>query len=240
MGGRGSTSLVFTNEKTGGGLTNIGGAADRRADIQTMFVSELGFEEVSGTNRIPTATLGSYGIVLNELEREYGAIAASEGVVFTTANSRDAATGTLAAIYYNDSQPNNQFMVINSSKLSSTKQALKVQSESESTGWWPSTNGKITRRNGQIITHEYGHMLSNALAAQSGMTGSSFSLKAAQEITSIARSKYGASSSSPSTYGGTNAAELFAESFASYRSGNPNAYGKAMGDWLQSNKLRRR
>ena len=40
------------------------------------------------------------------------------------------------------------------------------------------------------------------------------------------------------SHGETNSNEFFAESFASLHSGRPNAYGKAMGDWLKTHKLK--
>ena len=88
------------------------------------------------------------------------------------------------------------------------------------------------------ITHEYGHMLSNALAAKTGMTADGFSLKAYREISTIAMDKYGAKKgTSPSRYGSTSSAEFFAEAFASAHGGSPNAYGLAMLDWLKTNRL---
>lgn len=49
--------------------------------------------------------------------------------------------------------------------------------------------------------------------------------------------KYGATSKSLSEYGKSNHYEAFAESFANLNSGSPNAFGKAMGDYLKKNKL---
>ena len=105
-------------------------------------------------------------------------------------------------------------------------------------GWHAATDGKITNQNGYTVRHEYGHMLSNALAVKNKMSTSSFTDKAKSEITHIARTKFGAKTGSlPSEYGDKDSFEFFAESFASLNSGNPNAYGKAMGEWLKKNKL---
>ena len=213
-------------------MHNLGGASDHREDVRGMFAL-AGFTDVTGTNGIDTAVLGAYAIALQNLEREYGAIGASENPVFTTGNG-----SAKAAVFYYDDNPSNQFMAINSDSMGSISKNLSEQRSSELSGWHAQTDGKITSQARYTISHEYGHMLSNALAAKQGMTASSFSTKAANEISSIARSVYGASKgSSVSTYGTHSAAELFAESFASYTSGSPNAYGKAIGDWLQNNTL---
>ena len=55
--------------------------------------------------------------------------------------------------------------------------------------------------------------------------------------TDIAKAKYGANSNSLSRYGRSNVYEAFAESFASLNGGNPTAFGKALGDYLKTNKL---
>ena len=74
-----------------------------------MF-KEIGFTDVTGTNGIDAAVLGAYAIALNRLEREYGAISASDSPVFTTGNS----TNTKAAVFYYEDRPSNQYMVISS------------------------------------------------------------------------------------------------------------------------------
>lgn len=236
MGGRGSESMGGGYERdSGGSLSNLGGAPDKRADIQKSFVDELGFSQVLGTNNIPTATLNSYAIALKKLERKYGAIAASENPSFVTGNGDGS--GTLAAVYSNPNNPAQQFMAINSNVLGSTHRNLASQASSEASGWAAGTDGKITNRNAYTVVHEYGHMLHNAMAAHSGLSSKGFTQKAKNEIMKIAKSKYNATGN-VSTYGTTNSREFFAEAFASYNSGKPNAYGKAMGDWLEKNKLK--
>lgn len=219
---------------TNPGLKNIGGAPDRRKDIQNIF-SEIGFTDVTGTNGIDTALLGAYARTLNVLERKYGAISASKNPVFTTGN---ATNGAIAAVMYDGADPSKQIMVINSDYLGQLKPNLTAQKMSESSGHFTKTDGKITSRAGYAITHEYGHMLHNALASRSSRSSDSFTAKAEKEIRSIAKKKYGATSGNVSKYGSTNSKEFFAESFASLNSGSPNPYGKAMGDWLKSNRLK--
>lgn len=234
MGGRGAISTAG-KQSTQPNMNNIGGAPDKRSDIQKSFVDELGFKNVTGTNKIPTATLNSYAIALKGLEKEYGAIAASDNPIFTTANSKD---GTLAAVMYRPSKPDDQMMVINTGALGSTSINLSKIRRGEQKGHFSQTDGKITNQNAYAVTHEYGHMLQNALAARSGKNLSSYETNAKKEIEHIAKTKYNAGNSHVSGYGQSNAAEFFAESFASLHSGNPNAYGKALGDWLKSNKLK--
>lgn len=143
----------------------------------------------------------------------------------------------MAAVYSNDVNPAKQFMAINANVLGSTRKNLDVQKRSEKNGHSAGTDGKITRRNGYVVTHEYGHLLHNALAAKNNTSKYNFTENAQKEITKIAKSKYKAGRSTVSKYGTKNSREFFAESFASLHSGKPNAFGKAMGDWLKYNKL---
>lgn len=221
---------VFGSQSSHGNISHAGGALDARSDVQQSFVNELGFKEVRGTNSIPTATLNSYAIALKGLERKYGAISASENPIFVTG----ARGNTFAAVVHNPDNPANQFMVINSKVLGSTKVNLKSQASSERDGWSARTNGKITKRNAYTVTHEYGHMVHNVLVSQSGKSHETIS----KEVAFIAKSKYNAKGS-VSRYGSRNANEFFAEAFASYNSGSPNAYGKAIGDYLKRNPIKR-
>lgn len=231
MGGRGAYSM--SGRQRTGSMRNVGGAPDRRSDIQQMF-REVGFTDVTGTNGIDAAVLGAYAIALNRLEREYGAISASDSPVFTTGNS----TNTKAAVFYYEDRPSNQYMVISSDLMGTISTNVASQRRAVQSGHHAATDGKITSDARYTITHEYGHMLSNALAARSGMNATAFSNRAASEIRSIATSRYGAKrGSSVSDYGRTDSAEFFAESFASCHSGSPNAFGKAMRDWLKGNRL---
>jgi len=234
MGGRGAFSMAGRIASEGGkNIHNLGGMPDKREDIRKSFIDELGFKEIAGTNSIPTATLNSYAIALKSLEAEYGAIAASKNPKFLTFNSHD---GTLAFVSRSKLDPSDQIMAINTSVLGKTKTNLATQRISEKTGHNVKTDGKITSRNAYTVRHEYGHMIHNALASKHNMSVEKFSEKAKKEIEGIASKKYGAKGS-VSHYGRTNAREFFAESFASLHSGNPNAYGKAMGDWLKKNRI---
>ena len=232
MGGRGSYSM--TGRERTGKMNNVGGASDRRPDVQQAF-REIGFNDVKGTNGIETSVLGAYAITLNQLEREYGAIGASDNPEFVTGNGKNVK----AAVFYYDDNPSDQILAIDSDAMGTIRANVNLHREAEKSGFHAPTDGRITSEAGYTITHEYGHMLSNALAAKNGMTASAFSDRAASEIRLIAESRYGASrSDSVSVYGSSRSSEFFAESFASFRSGAPNAFGRAMGDWLKSNRLK--
>lgn len=231
MGGRGAYSMSGRSV-TSPGMHNVGGASDRRGDVQELF-GRAGFVDVTGTNGIDVAVLGAYAITLADLERQYGAIGASDAPVFTTGNG-----AAKAAVFYYDDRPADQFMAINSDLMGTIKVNVAGQRDSERDKWHAPTDGRITKLAGYTVTHEYGHMLSNALAAKNGMTASSFSDVAAKEIRAIAKTRYGARPRSQvSKYGAKDNAEFFAESFASLHSGKPNAFGMAMGDWLRDNTL---
>lgn len=234
MGGRGSYSTSGKNRAASGTAYNFGGAPDRRQDVQDVFKT-AGFEEVRGTNRMNTAILGFMANTLYDLEKQYGAIAASDAPIFATFNG--TATG---AVFYDDLHPSDQVMGVNAQKFQSVGQVKQSGIESERTKWHPKTDGKITSRMAATVTHEYGHMLMNALAAQSGMTSTAFNIMAEREVKRIARRKFKAAPfSSSSRYGREGgAAEYLAEAFQSLHSGKPNAHGKAIGEWLKSHSLR--
>ena len=113
----------------------------------------------------------------------------------------------------------------------------KTLSDSQKSGFKTKTDGKATSQYSYTVRHEYGHLTQYNL--RNGATGNAANASDARmrsEIRSIAKSKYGARSDSPSSYGATNRREFFAESFASMTGGNPNAYGKAMRDWFKNRK----
>lgn len=104
-------------------------------------------------------------------------------------------------------------------------------------------DGRLTSRAGYTITHEYGHLVQHALyqrALKNGYNGTeeAFRQRAFVSIASSAVRKYGATGKDLSNYGRNNAAEFFAESFANANLGAPNAFGRAMQDYLKSNPLR--
>lgn len=233
MGGRGSVSMKGRLVSSGR-FHNVGGAVDQREDIQKSFVDELGFKDVLGTNDINTATLNSYAIALKRLEQKYGAIGMSENPIFVTANGNP---NYVAAVARSRLNPADQYMIINSNVLGTTRENLREQAASEAARWSARTDKRITSRNAYTVTHEYAHMYHNALAAKRGVSVEQLTAKARRAIIRTANSKY-KRAGYQSTYSKTNPMEFFAEAFANWESGRPDAYGKAMGDWLKKNKLR--
>ena len=77
-------------------------------------------------------------------------------------------------------------------------------------------------------------------AVKNGYIGTekAFRRRAYRDIASSAVRKYGATGKDLSNYGKQNAAEFFAESFANANLGAPNAFGRAMQDYLKKNPLR--
>lgn len=238
MGGRGSTSQsgkIKVGNDFGGGLGDIGfidETPDQRKDINTMFVGELGFKAVQGTNGLDTAVIGSMGVQLNNLERRYGAIGVEpnnmvlQGVANTDFN---------AAV-----SRGNKTLYIDVGNMDSISNIVKGKRNAEKSGWSMPTDGSVKSHARYTITHEYGHILQNSMyskAVKSGYKGTQdeFARNASNEIIKIAQTKYGGSQKDLSTYGAKNTAEFFAESFANANLGNPNALGKAMNDYLKNN-----
>lgn len=71
MGGRGSFSFTHGGvaaSSGGAGSLYIPSTVETRSDIRKMFIDELGFRELYGTNALSTAQLGALGIQLKKLE----------------------------------------------------------------------------------------------------------------------------------------------------------------------------
>lgn len=246
MGGRGSVSIssggnINIGELNGGAndIHNVGGKSDARAAIMTMFVDELGFTDVSGLNMIDTGVLGAYGVRLNQLERKYHAIDNSENPSVAGMNS----SHVIGAVeYFHDSDPaNGQRLLINRYLMSSIHMNVSRQKEAEAQNWKMTTDGKVTSQATYTITHEYGHMLMNAMYSRAVKSGSfsgtlgQYEHEAAKQIVSIARNKYHGTQDSISKYGAYNSGEFFAEAFAGANTGGQSAVSKAFRDWEKTN-----
>ena len=236
MGGRGTVSVtggkinIGSLGSDGNDILGVGGNPDKREGINTMFVSELGFSSVDGLSTMQTAVLGSYGIALNNLERKYGAISSMDIDIPVLGMNT---VSTIAAVRFgNDGKPNG--LLISRNKMGKTSTLTGIQRKSEASGFSMPTDGKLTSVARYAITHEYGHLIHSALS----MKANKPKYKIAMEVKSLAEKKYGASDKSLSSYGHRNYDEFFAEAFANANSGNPNAIGKAMNDYLQQNSLR--
>lgn len=233
MGGRGSFSVTHGGVATssgGAGSLYISSSVETRPDIRKMFIDELGFKELYGTNALSTAQLGALGIQLKKLEREHGTI--SDGETYLSVVNKPNVLG--AAMQMKDGS---KVMFINPKAHENLGAYKKTLSDSQKSGFKTKTDGKVTNQYSYTVRHEYGHLTQYNL--RNGATGKAADASDARmraEIRSIAKSKYGASSDDPSRYGSTNRREFFAESFASMTGGSPNAYGKAMRDWFKKRK----
>lgn len=233
MGGRGSFSKTHGGVSVssgGAGSLYISSSVETRSDIRKMFIDELGFQELYGTNALSTAQLGALGIQLKKLERQYGTI--SKGKTYLSVVNKPGVLG--AAMQMKDGS---KVMFINPGEHENVGAYKKTLSDSQKSGFKTKTDGKVTSQYSYTARHEYGHLTQYNL--RNGATGNAANASDARmrtEIRGIAKSKYGARSDSPSGYGATNRREFFAESFASMTGGNPNAYGKAMRDWFGKRK----
>lgn len=243
MGGRGSFSFSDGKKRESFKLLgvstqvrpkNVGGSPDSRKDIVTL-ANMAGFTEVLGTQDIGTQSLGFYIRAIGSLEKEYGALKA----VPTTLAGADFSGNTLAAAGANSKSAT---LLLGRSPMGSAIRVAKTQTAMEKTNWAMPTDGKLSSRAKATVTHEYGHLLQDALyqkAVAKGYTGTKAQHAAEifKTIKDTAKTKYGANGKSLSRYGHSNAYEAFAESFASLNGGNPTAFGKALGDYLKANKL---
>ena len=243
MGGRGSFSVSSGKKRESFKLfgvstqqspKNVGGSPDGRQDIVAL-AHVAGFTEVLGTQDIGTQSLGFYIKAIGNLEKKYGALKA----VPTSLAGADFSNNALAAAGGNSKGAT---LLLSRSSMGNAIGAAKAQAAMEKTNWAMSTDGKLSSRARATVTHEYGHLLQNALyqkAVAKGYTGtkSQHANETYKTIVGIAKTKYGANSNSLSRYGRSNAYEAFAESFASLNGGNPTAFGKALGDYLKANKL---
>lgn len=229
MGGRGSFSMSHGGVKAssdGGGSLYVSSKTETRPDIRKMFVDELGFKELYGTEALSTAQLGALGIELKRLEREYGVI--SSGKTYLSITTKPGVKGAAALM-----SDGSMMMFINPNLHESVGSFRSTLKSEQASGFKTATDGRITREYSYTVRHEYGHL---AQYNMRGKNGGATDESMRREVTSIANSKYGAKSSSPSRYGSKNDREFFAESFASMTGGNPNAYGKAMADWYRGKK----
>lgn len=226
MGGRGSRYKTIGGGGRSGNdyaVVELPKTKEKRADIRKLFIDELGFKEMYGTNEIPTAQLGALAIELKKHEKVYNVIN-SENVSFFGFNK----TGTRGlAIKTNDGL----FLGINKKTHTSVNNQRKGIKKEQRSGFKVKTDGRITKDFTQTARHEYGHLLQYQITNKTGKS----STQIRKEVNTIAKNKYNSKLNSPSGYGGKNAAEFFAESFSSMTGGNPNAHGKALSDWLKKN-----
>lgn len=242
MGGRGSYSMSngrtrakikLLGASSGVRAHNVGGPRDVRKDVSEL-AKMAGFAGALGTDSIGKQSMSSYMTAIGRLEKEYGALKA----VPTTVAGADGKGFHAAAA----TGPGGATLILNRASMGNAARHARETARESAAGFKMPTNGKLTSNARYTVTHEYGHLLQNALyqkARKSGYNRSQrqFAAKAYRDISRTAAKKYGATGKSLSKYGKTNAFEAFAESFASLHSGAPTAYGKAMADYLRKNKL---
>lgn len=244
MGGRGSWSSTYDGKtriinigdaSSAAALGNIDSRPDTRADIQKLFIDELGLNSVGGTQKMSQATIGAVGIHLKELEKRYGVIADSSSFDIVTADGH----GFKGAMGY-DPSTGAQTLYLNPRYLGNVTNYNKKLATEQRYGEKMPTNGTVKSQYNYTVTHEYGHALQNVMylkAKAGGYTGTEgqYARKVSRDIIKIATTKYNGAQKSISSYGATNSAEFFAEAFASANLGKPTAVGKAMNDWLKKN-----
>lgn len=227
MGGRGSFSAThggMVSSSHGAGSLYVSKKVEQRQDIRRMFIDELGFKELYGTGDIPTAQLGALGIQLKKIERDSKVL--SGNTVFLSVTNDPGVKGAAAVM-----RDGSMVMFVNPSAHSSVSgYRSKLRSE-QGSGFKTSTDGRATSDFSYTARHEYGHLLQYSTTSKTGKSAGQIQ----KEVQSIAKSRYNASSSSPSRYGATKPQEYFAESFASMTGGSPDAHGKALSYWLKNN-----
>lgn len=127
--------------------------------------------------------------------------------------------------------------------MGSADKLVAMTEKGQSEGWFMPSGATRNQLLTYTVTHEYGHMLQNVMYSRSNTTFShaEYANAVRREVKQIATTKYGYrdGSGAISTYGQKNAREFFAEAFANANSGNPNAIGRAMNDWLKRKGYRK-
>ena len=200
---------------------------EKRADIRRMFIDELGFKEVFGTNNIPSAQLGAIAIELKKHEAKTHTLR-DNSVVLSTLNER----GTKGAA--TDMGGGKMVLFINPSYHTSVSGARSILRTEQKSGFKTKTNGSVTKDFTYTARHEYGHLTQFSITNKTGKEAAQIR----DEVRAIAAKRYGATKSlNPSGYGGYNKYEYFSESYASMTGGRPNAHGKALKAWMKENGL---
>lgn len=245
-----STPGISENERAAAGMERI--EQERYDQVKKMFENELGFKNAANLayavrkGEVNMALIGAQARKLKQLERVYGAIGQSTegGWGDMKQMAADAFGGTVAQVAHRRSDPSSQSLSINKKYYKRVGDMISTVREGERDGWWVKTDGSVRSRATHSITHEYGHMLANVMTSKHNkklrsefkqpISAAQFASQAKRSITSIAVKKYGAKKGDiVSRYGSSNSAEFFAEAFASAHGGSPNAFGKAMQDWLK-------
>lgn len=228
-------SISLFGKDTRAHITHLYVTPDSRDDVIDMALY-TGFVEGSfGTDVIGTQSMSAYMLQLQKLEKEYGAIHAVPTKVYAATGNFSAAAGSAG--------DGNAILLLNPRYMANAATLARNQRRAEEIFQAMPTNGRLTSHAGYTVTHEYGHLVQNALYERAISRGVSisedaFSARARREIVSIARKRYSSNGIAMSNYGRSNAFEFFAEAFANAHLGTPNAIGLAMRDYLRDNKLK--
>lgn len=228
-------SISLFGKDTRAHITHLYTTPDSRDDVIDMALY-TGFVEGSfGTDVIGTQSMSAYMLQLQKLEKEYGAIHAIPTKVYAATGNFSAAAGSAGN--------GNAILLLNPRYMSNAAVLAKNKRKAEASFQSMPTNGRLTSYAGYTVTHEYGHLVQNALYERAISRGVSisedaFSARARREIVSIAMKRYSSSGIAMSNYGRSNSYEFFAEAFANAHLGAPNAIGLAMRDYLRDNKLK--
>ncbi len=227
MGGRGAFSASHGGMRLssgGAGSLYISSKVETRKDIRQLFINELGFKELYGTNSIDTAQLSAIGIQLKKLKSEYPTLEKSQ--VYLSVTREPDAKGAAAQM-----RDGSMIMLLNPNYHNGVSKSRATLRGEQKEGFKTKTDNKITNDFSYTARHEYGHLTQFTITRETGKNASTIR----SEVQSIAKS-HGAKSAIPSKYGGTNEYEYFAESFASMTGGKPNAHGRALSEWMKKNR----
>lgn len=209
-----------------GGRIYVSGKPETRSDIRKLFIGELGFKELYGTNEIPTAQLASLAIELKKHESKVHTLANNNVALAVT--HKKGVKGAAANL-----GGGNMVMFVNPTYHTSVSGARATLRAEQDSKFKTKTNGKVTKDFTYTARHEFGHLTQFSYTEKTGKSASQIR----SEVQSIAKKKYGAAKSTqPSRYGATNEYEYFAESYASMTGGKPNAHGKALRDWMKRHR----
>lgn len=172
---------------------------------------------------------------LESLERTFGAVSKS----IHPSISADGETRAVAVTKRNTLNSSKQKLVLSARRFRNYEEHIrKRREEMHNSHCMPCTDSNETLAR-YVITHEYGHMLSNILAYSDSNSGSrtrdEIISEYRKQIESIASEIDPAYSTkqSLSKYGGQSDSEFFAECFANSQLGQPNILGNAMLIWLE-------
>lgn len=227
MGGRGSFSATHGGvaASSGGGMGYVPKTPEKREDIRELFINQLGFTELYGTNKIGTAQMTALAQELQKIEHEHHVL--RDNKVALCATAKQGVYGYAAEM--NDGT---YMIALNYKSHNNVGQKVKSQKEMAKSGFKTKTDGKITNDYSYTARHEYGHVKEFAITQKTGKGANQIR----KEVQDIAKKSYN-TKSAPSKYGKENAFEFFAESFASMTGGKPNGQGKALNKWLKNNNL---